>query len=593
MRFKSPLIAISAVGMLALSACGGSGSSSSPTAGSSGSSAGNFGDTGNGQDPKAAGPVNIDGAQKGGTVTVSTLQGFTTTIDPSEIYYTDTYGIMSGLVMRSLTQYRYDPSSKQMVLVPDLATDLGTHNDNYTKWTFTIRPGVKWENGDPVTAKEVAWGMTRCMDAATFPTGPCQYYSNAYFKGGSSYKGPYTAPNQKYNGIQVNGDKITILMDKPFPDMPYWGAFPANGPVPLGKAASNPKTYKNHPLATGPYKIKKYSISKELVLVRNTNWDPSTDPARTQYPDEYDFKSQVQTEKTDQILLADSGSGQTTMTYEDLLAPDYQKMKQTSPDRLVLGGQPCTFYWAPDNRKITDKKVRQALAWAYPYKNTILAAGLIPGVNAVPATNLMPPGLPGRKPYNVLGQAPFQTDPAKAKELLKQAGAQGYEIKFLFRTDDAVNVKVKDAIVKALTEAGFKATPVPTTTADYTTARDNTKEDINVRSAGWCSDWPSGSTWIPTIYGGTDPTKTGSFGTNYSAIDIPSVNSQINSVQKLPLDQQAAAWNNMDKSIATKYFPLFPTYYGGVALAHGSKIQGFNDDTTLGQPTWKNIWISQ
>ena len=69
----------------------------------------------------------------------------------------------------------------------------------------------------------------------------------------------------------------------------------------------------------------------------------------------------------------------------------------------------------------------------------------------------------------------------------------GYEIKFLFRTDDPVSVKGKDAIVKGLTEAGFKATPVPTTTANYVAARDNTTEDINVRSAGWCSDWPSGS----------------------------------------------------------------------------------------------------
>jgi peptide/nickel transport system substrate-binding protein len=40
---------------------------------------------------------------------------------------------------RSLTQYKYDPTAKQMMLVPDLATDLGTHNDNYTKWSFTIR----------------------------------------------------------------------------------------------------------------------------------------------------------------------------------------------------------------------------------------------------------------------------------------------------------------------------------------------------------------------------------------------------------------------------------------------------------------------
>jgi peptide/nickel transport system substrate-binding protein len=224
-----------------------------------------------------------------------------------------------------------------MVLVPDLATNLGTSNDDYTKWTFTIRPGVKWENGKPVTAKEVAWGIQRCMDAATFPTGACQYYANAYFKGGSTYKGPYTAPSQKFTAVKVSGNKLTIFMAKPFPDMPYWGSFPAMGPIPLGKA-SDPKTYKNHPLATGPYMFKSFSPNKELVLVRNPNWDPATDPSRTQYPDGYDFKTQQPSEKIFHILLADSGSGQTTLTYEDLLAPDYNQMKQKSPQRLTIGG---------------------------------------------------------------------------------------------------------------------------------------------------------------------------------------------------------------------------------------------------------------
>jgi len=591
MRFKSPLIAISAVGMLALSACGGSGSSSTD-AGDQTQQNDNLGNTGNGQDPTAQGPVTISNAQKGGTVTVLTNLAFTTTIDPSEVYYTDTASIMSGLVTRSLTQYKYDPDSKQMILVPDLATDLGTHNDNFTQWTFKIRPGVKWENGKEVTAADVAYGMTRCMDAATFPTGPCQYYSNAYFKGGAAYKGMYTDPGSKFKGIKVNGDTITINMAKPFPDMPYWGTFPANGPIPAGKA-SDPKTYKLHPLSTGPYMIKKYSPAKEMTLVRNPNWDPATDPARTQYPDGYDIKTQQPSEKIDQIMLADSGAGQTTLTYDDLLAPDFNQMQQKSPDRLVLGGQPCTFYWAPDNRKITSKLVREALQFAYPYKNALLAAGAIPGVTAIPATNLMPPGLPGRTPYNVTNHQAFQTDPAKAKSLLKQANATGYEIKFLFRTDDPISVKTKDAIVKGLTEAGFKATPVPSTIANYPVDRDNTKEDINVRSAGWCSDWPSGSTWLPPVLGSTDPDKTNSFGANYAAFNNKGADAQMDAIQRMPLDQQAAAWNALDKQIAQKYFPLFPTYYGGVAQAHGSKIQGFNNDNTFGMPTWKDIWVSQ
>jgi peptide/nickel transport system substrate-binding protein len=481
-----------------------------------------------------------------------------------------------------------------MVLIPDLATDLGTHNDDYTQWKFTIRDGVKWgENGQPVTAEDVAFGMTRCMDTATFPTGPCPYYSNAYFKGGSDYKGMYTDPGSKFNGIKVNGNTITINMDKPFPDMPYWGTFPANGPIPQDKKISDPKTYKKHPWSTGPYMVKSFSVSKELVLERNPNWDPATDPGRTQYPDGYDFKLQQQSEKIDQIILADSGSGQTTISIDDLLSPDYTQMKQKAPERLTLGGSPCTYYWAPDNRKITNKKVREALSWAYPYKNVILAGGLIPNVNAIPATNLMPPGLPGRTPYNVTGRKDFDTDAAKAKTLLKEAHAEGYEIKFLFRTDDPISVKGKDAIVKGLTEAGFKATPVPTTTANYVAARDNVDEDINVRSAGWCSDWPSGATWFPTVLGSTNPDKTKSFGTNYSAFGNKAVDDQMDAIQRMPLEKQAAAWNAMDKQIADKYFPLFTTYYTGIAQAHGSKIQGDFDDNTVGMPTWKNIWISQ
>ena len=40
--------------------------------------------------------------------------------------------------------------------------------------------------------------------------------------------------------------------------------------------------------------IKTFNLSKELVLEKNPYWDPATDPARTQYPDGYDFKLQTQ-----------------------------------------------------------------------------------------------------------------------------------------------------------------------------------------------------------------------------------------------------------------------------------------------------------
>ena len=104
-------------------------------------SLGEAGGAGAGKDPNRQAPAaEIEGAQEGGTVKVISVAGLNT-MDPTEAYYANTISILSNLVTRSLTQYVYDPESKDMVLIPDLATDLGTPNDDFTEWTFTIRDG--------------------------------------------------------------------------------------------------------------------------------------------------------------------------------------------------------------------------------------------------------------------------------------------------------------------------------------------------------------------------------------------------------------------------------------------------------------------
>jgi peptide/nickel transport system substrate-binding protein len=168
-----------------------------------------------------------------------------------------------------------------MILVPDLATDLGTPNDDFTEWKFTLRDGVKWETGAPVTADEVAFGIERSMDGKTFPNGPGLYYSNPYFLGGDKYKGPYTSKGQHSEAISVDGNKVIVKMAKPFPDFPYYASFPAMGPIPTDPAVNDPAKYAQHPLSTGPYKIQQYTIGKSLTLVRNDQWDPATETSES------------------------------------------------------------------------------------------------------------------------------------------------------------------------------------------------------------------------------------------------------------------------------------------------------------------------
>ena len=540
------------------------------------------------RDQERRGPVVIDGAQRGGTVHVRDRFTLTTTVDPTAAYSTDRIALLSGLVLRSLTQYAYDEETGSMVLVPDLATDLGTPNEDFTEWEFTLRDGVEYENGDPVTVEDIGFAIDRSFDRTTFPTGAA--YSNEYFLNGDVYDGPYTDKQMRTcECYRIDGNTITIEMARPFPDMPFWGALPAMSAIP--RAAADPLAYSRRPLATGPYKFATYEPAGSLTLVRNERWDAATDPARTQYPDRYEFLTGVPRKRVDRIILADSGAGRTTLTRENLLAPSYRRFMEEAPERLVLGTSQCTFYVAPDYRKITDLDIRKAVGYAYPYKAANLGAGYIDGVTAIPANNLLPPGMPGREEYDPepdLGD--FATDTDEARRLLEESGNLGFEIRFLWRTDSEVDTRVKDATTKSLSEAGFEVTPVPTTESGYVDARDDVHSDINLRTGGWCSDWSSGSSWIPPLLETTDLEDEG-FGANLSAFSEEDVDDRMHEILELPLEEQATAWNDLDRYVSETYYPLITTLYTGVTQAHGSRIRGHFADGVHGQPTWKNIHV--
>jgi peptide/nickel transport system substrate-binding protein len=328
-------------------------------------------------------------------------------------------------------------------------------------------------------------------------------------------------------------------------------------------------------------------------LVKNPYWDPNTDPGRHQYINEFDFNFSTDSAKIDATMLADNGQGQTTISYDSVLAADYQQFQQQAGDRLVVGGQPCTSILYPDNRTITDINVRRALGWAYPYQAAYAAGGFIQGVTRVPAANVMPPGIPGRTPYNPLpGHRAAQTDPGRAKAILQSAGKLGLEIKFAYLTDVPTSVAVKNVVVQALTQAGFKVSPVASTSANYVSdILQNPNAAVNVRTSTWCSDWPSGSSWMPPEFQTTDLAHSG-FGANYAAFSNKAIDARMNQIQLLPLAQQPAAWNALDKEIETKYYPVIPIGYGGDAMMRGSRVMNFNDDDTLGMPTFKDMWIS-
>lgn len=601
-RSKAVVAAVAGAALFTLAACGSGGGTG--TNGASNGPGFTEGASGNkDKDPTAQGPApEVPGAKTGGTINVLAPDpdDGPTSLDPAGLWSVTDNSIAQDLLFRSLTTYRRDPSTNQYVLVPDLATDLGTPSPDYKTWTFTLKDGIKWQDGSPVTAQQVAFGIERSFDQKDFPTGPGGSYSNPYFLDGDKYQGPYITKG-KFPGVSVSGNTITLKMAKPFPEMDYYAMFPAIGPVPLNADAKN---YGLKPMATGPYKIQKYVPNQELVLVKNDQWDPNTDPARHQYADEFDFKFDVNNSVADQTAMGNNAAGQTTIV-TSVLSTDYQKGQSTLGDHMVVAPQPCTGLSYPDYTKIKDLKVRQALAFAYPYKDAWSAAGYIPGVqmaNGVTDPSLgfgvLPPGMAGRKVWNppIDGET-IQFDPDHAKQLLQEAGyAPGeYSISWVYDASSPEGKAAADVIAKAYKEAGFDPHPYPYSAGSlydvWTDPSNAIHKKLNVEGVAWCQDWPSAATFLPVLFNSKNGNGNGYNTGNFSE---PSVDQQMDAIKEMPIDQQANAWGQLENDIMTKYYPVINRGFYQYIYAYGKGLSYLYNDTSVGgAPNYRDVFVNQ
>lgn len=152
---------------LTLTACGGSAStksSSSPVA-STGGSASTEG-TG-----LSTPPATASGAA-GGTLYYLTKRAVEHW-DPQRVYIGRDISNSTRMFTRTLVQYPVTEDPKAaLVLKPDLATNLGTASADKKTWKFTLKTGIKWQDGKPVTCADVKYGVSRTFATDIITGGP-------------------------------------------------------------------------------------------------------------------------------------------------------------------------------------------------------------------------------------------------------------------------------------------------------------------------------------------------------------------------------------------------------------------------------------
>ncbi|MFK4068549.1 ABC transporter substrate-binding protein [Streptomyces sp. NPDC029674] len=505
---------------------------------------------------------------KGGTLTVLNRDP-QADFDPARLY-TSGGGNVPSLVFRTLTTRNREDGAKGTEVVPDLATGLGKPSKNATVWTYTLKKGLKYEDGSPITTADIKYGIERSFAAELSGGAP---FLRDWLIGGADYEGPYKSKGGLDSVETPDERTIVFHLNKPVGDFDYVATQTSFAPVPKSKDKGT--KYEEHPLSSGPYKVvENENDGERLRLERNPHWSAKNDRERKAYPDVIDVRSGLDSSVINQRLSASQGADAAAVTTDTNLGPA-ELAKVTGDKELAshvgTGHFGYTNYLAfnPKVKPFDDPKVRQAISYAVDRSSVVNAAG---GSSlAEPATTY----LPNQKSFGYTKYDHFPAGPSgnpkKARELLKEAGHKdGLTITLTHSNakDFETSPEIATAIQDALKKAGITVKLQGLEENDYSDKTHSAKDEPGLFLAHWGADWPSGGPFLAPIFDGRQIVKDGA-NFNSGFLNDKSVNDEIDEINKLTdLEAAAKRWGALDKKIGEKaltvplFHPVYKRLYG-------------------------------
>src|SRR5882757_3946024 len=519
--------------------------------------------------PKSDDAKASDGApHKGGTLYVLNNQA-QEDFDPARLY-TSGGGNIPSLVYRTLTTRNRADGAAGSKVVPDLATNTGEPSQNATVWTYHLKDGLKYEDGTAITTADIKYDIERSFAPELSGGAP---YLRDWLVGAADYQGPYKDP-KGLSAIETPDAKTIVFhLNKPEGEFPLLATQTSFAPVP--KAKDTGTKYAEHPVSSGPYKvISNQNNGEHIVLERNPNWSAATDDQRKAYPDTIDVTSGLDQAVINQRLSAGVGKDADAVTTDTNLGPS--ELAQVSGDKSLASRVGTGYFGYTDyiafNPKVApfdNIKVREAIAYAVN-RTTVVNAQGGSSLNK-PATTFLPEQASfGYTPYD-----PFPAgktgNPAKAKELLKEAGyPNGLTITLTHDTTkgDEQGPEVATAVQEALKLAGITVKLDGQEHNAFSDTIRTVSTEPGFFLTGWGADWPSGGPFLGPIFDGRQIVTDGA-NFNSAQLNDPSVNAEIDAINKITdLQEAATRWGALDKKIGEQaltvplYHPIYKRLFG-------------------------------
>ncbi len=473
----------------------------------------------------------VDGVRAPSDATGGTLRlvtGEVDSLDPQRSYVPGVWNLMR-LYVRTLVTYSSQPGRTDE-LVPDLATDLGTTPDGGRTWTFTLKEGVRFETGQPITSRDVKYGIERSFASDVVVGGP-SYVVDLLDDPANPYAGPYqdeTPEKLGLGSIATPDDRtITFTLTTPALDFPFVMALPSSSPVPVTSDSGG--AYGTKPVSSGPYLVTSVDARAGSRLERNPQWDPATDEVRTALPDAVVVRTGLSGLARDQALLAGSadldlsGSGvQQTITTGRL--DDEQvaaRVDEVTTGSVRLLALPTTV--AP----MDNADCRAAVAAVVD--RSAVQKSLGGATSAVRTARLWPRALDG---------GPEQSDPEPdldaAREALTRCGRPDGFSTVLAVADAPSALAAAEEVSSALAEVGITAELRPLDPTTYYATDIGNPETVTANGYGivlatWKADFPTPASFLVPLVDGRSIRPVGN--TNYARLDAPEINALVDTAR--------------------------------------------------------------
>ena len=398
-------------------------------------------------------------AKKGGTLKFGGAQD-ADSWDTTRGYY----GMMWNFARyysRQLVTNKTEPGKAGAELTPDLATGLAKVTDDGKTYTYTLRDGITWEDGKPITSKDVKYGIERVWAQDVLSGGPT--YLKDFLDPDGKYEGPYKDKSADHLGLKAidTPDDKTIVFHLPKANSDFEEVLALISASPVRQDKDTKAQYQLHPFSSGPYKFQSYSPGKELTLVRNDQWKQASDPVRKAYPDKITITFFSDANQLDQRLLSgdlDLDLNQTGMSPQGRTTA--LKQHKANLDNPVSGYIRYAVFpqsVAPFN----NIECRKAVIYGADHVSLQTARGG-PVAGGDIGTNMLPPSVPGAEgqkydPYELAG-ANKNGNAEKAKEALKACGQpNGFKTTIAVRNNKPVEVATAQSLQASLKKIGIDA----------------------------------------------------------------------------------------------------------------------------------------